>query len=332
MENPVDPLVSIIMPAYNAGHYIADTILSVLNQDHRHFELIIVNDGSTDDTENVISQFLSDRRIRYISQSNMGCSPAKNTGLRIAKGEFIQYLDADDLLSPGKIKEQVRTLVSQPGNIAVCRTRGFYDNITESDSFEIDTNFLYSTDNTLEFLLNLYGINGRNGMIQPNAFLISRKLSDKIGPWDVSISPSPDEDGEYFCRAMLKAEGIRFTESGINYYRKHRSTGNSLSRQLSYLPAKGALRSLQLISAHVLEREDSNRTRSLLARHFANYIYLYSCFKDLCNQARSEIHSLGIQKIPSTGGVNFRRIASLIGFNRALDLKNLMAKKKVIRK
>jgi glycosyltransferase involved in cell wall biosynthesis len=323
MNRAGDLLVSIIIPAYNAGDFISETINSVLNQEHKNFELLIVNDGSTDNTEEVIERFLVDKRIKYISQENRGCSAAKSLGMQRANGEFIQYLDADDLLSSDKIKEQVEALDNHRGNIAVCRTKAFFDSIKDADSQEIDSDFLYSTTDTMQFILNLYGLNGKNGMIQPNAFLISKELSEKIGPWNTSISPSPDEDGEYFCRAILAAEAVCFTKSGINYYRKRRNSANNLSRQLSYDYARGALKSLILITAHILARENTDRTRRLMAMHFANFMYLHSYFKDLSDQALNEIYSLGINKIPLTGGGKFRKLTSLIGFKNALVVKNI---------
>jgi glycosyltransferase involved in cell wall biosynthesis len=100
----IRPLVSVIIPAYNAEKYIADTIQCVLDQTWDNIELVIVNDGSTDNTENSIRNFLGDKRVKYIIQANIGCSGAKNTGLSIATGDFIQYLDADDILSLDKIR------------------------------------------------------------------------------------------------------------------------------------------------------------------------------------------------------------------------------------
>src|SRR4051812_16561576 len=94
-----DPKVSIIIPAYNASGVIAEAIQSIQSQTWQNWELVIINDGSTDHTEDVVSQYLADPRIVYSKQENMGCSAAKNTGLALASGQFIQYLDADDLLS-----------------------------------------------------------------------------------------------------------------------------------------------------------------------------------------------------------------------------------------
>lgn len=110
-------LVSIIIPAYNAGEFISKTLDSILNQTWTNWEAIVVNDGSIDNTEAIVKQYAeSDNRIILVSQSNRGCSPAKNIGLGFAKGDFVQYLDADDILGKDKIKLQVEALLTSGGS------------------------------------------------------------------------------------------------------------------------------------------------------------------------------------------------------------------------
>ena len=315
------PLVSVIIPAYNAEKFIGDTLKSVLTQTYSALEIIVVNDGSADNTENAVKAF-DDPRIKYIAQSNRGCSGAKNTGLLACSGAYIQYLDADDLLSPDKIGEQVAALEARPGSVAVCRTVGFSSDPADAGD-EIDSAYLYSTDDTLGFVLNLYGANGIVGMIQPNAFLLPRSIADKIGEYDLSISPAPDEDGEYFCRAMLAASAICYTPTGLNYYRRPANQNSSLSRQVSPRHAGGALRSLQLIARHLRKREDSPRVRAVIAVHFANFIYLYSQYRDLVQQAKKEISELGIRRIPAVGGKNFKKLVQWVGFDTAMLFKKM---------
>ncbi|NIW46854.1 MAG: glycosyltransferase, partial [Gammaproteobacteria bacterium] len=91
--------VSVIIPAYNQGHYLGECVQSVLDQTYPDFEIIIVNDGSTDNTQRVAKSF-SDPRIKYIYQENRGLSGARNTGIRNAIGTYVTYLDSDDLFLP----------------------------------------------------------------------------------------------------------------------------------------------------------------------------------------------------------------------------------------
>lgn len=97
------PLVSIIVPAYNCGNYLPETLDSVLAQTYTNWEVIIINDGSTDDTVAVLSPFLNDSRITLVNQANTGVSTARNNGIKLAKGEYITFLDADDVWLPNNL-------------------------------------------------------------------------------------------------------------------------------------------------------------------------------------------------------------------------------------
>lgn len=108
-----NPLISLIVPAYNAERYIAETIRSVLDQTYEKWELIVVNDGSTDATSQIVSSF-GDQRIHLIEQANGGVGSARNAGLDKAKGDYITFLDADDVLPPESLKSRVDYLQTHP--------------------------------------------------------------------------------------------------------------------------------------------------------------------------------------------------------------------------
>lgn len=104
----MNDLVSIIMPSYNTGRYIAGSIQSVLAQSYRNWELIIVDDCSTDDTDKIVRPFLQDNRIRYLkNKRNSGAALSRNRALREAKGKWIAFLDSDDLWFPEKLEKQI---------------------------------------------------------------------------------------------------------------------------------------------------------------------------------------------------------------------------------
>jgi glycosyltransferase involved in cell wall biosynthesis len=109
-------LVSVIVPAFNRAELLPDAANSVLRQDHRDVELLIVDDGSTDDTAAVADEIAArdPGRVRVLRQSNAGPGAARRAGLAMARGEFVQYLDSDDLLEPGKFSAQVRALRDHP--------------------------------------------------------------------------------------------------------------------------------------------------------------------------------------------------------------------------
>lgn len=123
----MDDLVSIVMPSYNTAKYIAETVQSVLAQTYQNWELIIVDDCSTDDTNEVVKPFLRDSRIRYLkNEKNSGAAVSRNRALREAKGKWIAFLDSDDLWMPEKLEKQ----------IAFMKENGYHFSYT--DYMEID--------------------------------------------------------------------------------------------------------------------------------------------------------------------------------------------------
>lgn len=114
------PLVTVLVPAHNAGRYLREAMDSILAQDFRDFELLVIDDGSTDDTPEVLAS-IPDPRLRVVRQDNTGLVGALNRGLDEAHGEFLARMDADDLMPAGRLSAQVRALHSDPGLI-VCGT------------------------------------------------------------------------------------------------------------------------------------------------------------------------------------------------------------------
>ena len=103
-------LVSIITPAYNAKRFIEETIKSVQNQTYKNWEMLIIDDGSKDETGDVVKKFLDDKRIKYFKQENAGSGAARNNGIRRAKGNYICLLDADDTWNKDFLEEQIKLL------------------------------------------------------------------------------------------------------------------------------------------------------------------------------------------------------------------------------
>jgi glycosyltransferase involved in cell wall biosynthesis len=108
------PKVSVVIPAYNAMTYLPETIANILKQTYTDFEVVVVNDGSTDKIEEWITQEVSDRRIKLVSQANLGATGARNTGIKESQGEYLAFLDADDLWESTKLAKQVQVLDSHP--------------------------------------------------------------------------------------------------------------------------------------------------------------------------------------------------------------------------
>lgn len=214
-----NPLVSIIIPSYNSARFINETITSAINQTWQNKEIIVVDDGSTDETFSIIEKYKD--KIKVFQQKNQGASSARNLGIKNAQGSLIQFLDADDLLSPTKIEDQVLALACNPNCIAVCITIHFFDGEDYKSKLPdpIDSKFMKNTDNTLHLIIDLLGgFDEVGGMIQPNAWLTPKSILDKAGNWDEALSV--DDDGEYFCRVLLATDAVIFVPNIKNFYRK----------------------------------------------------------------------------------------------------------------
>ena len=115
--------VSVIIPTYNRAVFIADAIQSVLTQTYSDFEIIIVDDGSTDNTREVVGGF-NDSRIKYIYQENQWAAAARNNGIRASNGEYLSFLDSDDILMENALKKGIQILDEHP-EVAFCYTQNY---------------------------------------------------------------------------------------------------------------------------------------------------------------------------------------------------------------
>jgi len=255
-------LVSIIIPVYNSEKCLAECIESAIAQTWDNKEIIIVDDGSTDGSFDIAGKYTIYRYIKVIRQTNKGASAARNTGLKEAKGDYIQFLDADDLLSPDKIEGQVTSLNRSTAHVALCRTVHFFDGDDPQNGIITNDWFCSDSNDPIDFLMKLYAgkneMPGFGGMIQPNAWLTPRELIEKAGPWNEFRCP--DDDGEFFCRVILASEGIKFSSAGINYYRKYKSAG-SLSGQRSFEAFENIIASINLKYGYLKEKNKRPNTR-----------------------------------------------------------------------
>ena len=132
-ETKMNPKVSVIVPCYNQAQFLAETLDSVLAQTHENWECIIVNDGSTDNTETVAMDYCDrDKRFVYHKKENGGLSSARNAGLDIAKGEYVQFLDSDDILLPNKFDCQIRMMEIDKSDVCVCHHSMFTTDVNQT--------------------------------------------------------------------------------------------------------------------------------------------------------------------------------------------------------
>jgi glycosyltransferase involved in cell wall biosynthesis len=278
------PLVSILIPCYCAERWLVQTIESALAQTWPHCEIILVDDGSRDGSL-ALARTFEPRGVRVFAQANAGASAARNRALREARGEFFQFLDADDLISPDKISTQLALLATHPaGTVASCAW-GRFINDPAATRFVDDAvcrDFV-----PVDFLL----LAARTGaMMHPSAWLVPRAVAERAGPWDESLTLN--DDGEYFCRALLASDGMAFTPVVRSYYRS--GVPGSLSQRRDERSRRSQFRSIESISLHLLATEDSPRTRRACANYYQRFIHdFYPSPKDLICAAETRVAALG---------------------------------------
>ena len=314
-------MVSVIIPVYNASKFIIECLTSVQQQSYKNLQVIIVNDGSTDSSLELIQHFIkNDSRFEVISQENKGCSAAKNRGLELVKGDFVQYLDADDVLSSDKIENQIIALTNNTNSIAVCKTI-VYEYKLDDTNVEVDTVLISCGGNNIDFIARLWGSKGRMGMVQPNAYLIPINIINKIGKWDETLSPSPDEDGEYFARAIFAATSIIYTK-GINYYRKIEHI-NSLSKEKSYLHAVGLFKTIKKKFVPYLAY-NADIFKPLYAIQLTSCAYQFgNQYPELFDMIEFEFNKFNIKGYRVQGYTLFSFFARIIGFKNTMLLRRL---------
>jgi glycosyltransferase involved in cell wall biosynthesis len=211
--------VSIIIPCYNAECWIGEAIQSCLDQTYRPIEIIVVDDGSTDKSKEAVSSVAGKANvpIRLISTENNGASAARNRGLSVAAGDYLQFLDANDLLAPRKIELQVAAAVDQPRAVPcgpwlwLRQSNGILT--TEKQTYPI----IGGCDPFDEWL------EGERYFVV-HCFLWPRAVLADLGGWDESLAAHQDTD--LYIRAVLKGVGFRFVPDSTVFYRTA-STGRS---------------------------------------------------------------------------------------------------------
>ena len=205
-------LVSVIIPTYNYAKYLPACLDSVLRQTEVDTEIIVVNDGSTDETEDVLTPYLD--HINLINKENEGLAAARNSGIAAAQGDYFLFLDSDDLVADQSISKRLCSLKSfDDCEIVVCRNRFF--SRPDSDGAPIPSGEWPLFRQNLGIHLCHFNI------APPHAFLLSRRIVEEVGLFDQNMPSTADFD--YWFRSLTLGHIPRFAE-GLVYYRKHETS------------------------------------------------------------------------------------------------------------
>ena len=305
--------VSIIIPLYNSEAYITQTIDSCLAQTHDNIEIIVIENGSTDKSYQVVKS-IDDKRLSVFQILKSNAAAARNYGYHKATGTYIIFLDADDVMASNKIELQLKALSAKPkGWVASCAWAKFKINTKEA---VISPQKVWATQNPIDWCLQSWM---GEGMMIPGCWLIPKPIIDKAGLWDERLSLH--DDGEFMCRVLLASKGNVFVENTVVYYRQQ---GNSLSRDhTSKKAAESALLVYKSYLQQILKFQDSKLTRRALVRNFSRFVYeYYPAHAQLIKEAYREINELGV-KPPLVGSPSFKLIQRIVGFKLAIGLTSI---------
>jgi len=248
-------LVSVVIPCYNQSHFLGETIESVCEQSYKNYEIIVINDGSTDDTATVAGKFCD---VKLIEQKNMGLAAARNTGLRESKGEFVVFLDSDDRLLPNALETGVNALRKYPDCAFVS---GFCRRIASDGSvlrFIKQPRIENGADHYQVLLQNCY-------IWTPANVMFRRSIFEKLSKFNTSINPTADYD--LYLRVARQFPVHQHGEI-VSEYRQH---GASMSS--NYLDMLNHI--LKVFDAQGEYVKNNPNYKKSLKRGIKSYLYLY---------------------------------------------------------
>jgi glycosyltransferase involved in cell wall biosynthesis len=221
-------LVSVIIPAYNSADVIGDTLESVLNQSYGNVEAVVVDDGSADGTRKVVEGFTGTGKVKCYRQENAGPGAARNSGIRVAKGKFIAFLDADDSLTPDSIEKRM-ALITEAKDLELVYSNYFVKWYGELVRVRFDENYPGKCDFSLRQRIHGLVFEGSPAEIFDIPFdfwtaavLVDRKLLDRTGPFRTDISIGEDRD--MWIRLALNTGKIGYVNSPVATYNRSRNS------------------------------------------------------------------------------------------------------------
>lgn len=310
------PLVSILIPAFNAQEWIAETIQSALRQTWPCKEIIVLDDGSTDRTLAIARGFESND-VRVVTQPNQGAAAARNKAFSLSRGDYIQWLDADDLLSPDKVAHQMKIAKEANDPLTLLSSPWAFFRFRPAKAKFVPSALCADLDST-EWLIRKW--EGTLHM-QTATWLVSRELSKVAGPWDTRLMG--DDDGEYFARVINASKGIRFVPESKVYYRiTPMSRLSYIGRSDKKLEAQFLGMKLQI--GYLRAREDSARVRAACVNYLQTWLpHFHPNRPDLVGEARQLADSLGgTLRIPKASW-KYASIERLFGFGAAKHVQLL---------
>ncbi len=209
----MSPLVSIVIPCYNQARFVRQALDSALAQDYDALEVIVVNDGSTDDLATQLERYSAEPRVRVLTQANRGLPAARNRGTAAAHGEYLKFLDADDWLAPAALACQVAAFDAEPSlGLVYCDLQRVDAHGKPLDAYSVGSARRVLNGDILPSLLV-------GGYFTPHTVLVPRRVLDRVGGFDETLGGVADT--ELWMRIACEGYAARYVPAKLAYYRLH---------------------------------------------------------------------------------------------------------------
>ncbi len=310
-------LVSIITPCYNDENFIGSAIRSVLAQTYQPIEHIIVDDGSSDDSCEIIQSFGDE--VRFIRQENEGACSARNLGVSKASGDYFLFLDGDDKISPNAVASLMRgkTDTACRDTLIYCRWKLLAHREGE---WRPEPHDLSATPPSGEALLSWL-----SGWYTPiHSILWPRHVFETTGSWDERLRAN--QDGDIVMRALLNGAHLRHVEKGIAYYRRCNPSQTSVSNRRSRQSLQSRARVLEKILSGLDERDSLRQYRQAVGERFYGLARMAATVdSQLSTQFEERARELGVAEIPE-GSFLHRVACNVLGLQRKEKIAEKLAK------
>ena len=312
--------VSILIPCFNASQTLESTLRSCICQGEDVVEeIIVVDDHSRDDSKSIFDQIAHDHpsfHWTWATNPSKGACSARNHAFRLSQGTYIQWLDADDILGPGKLRHQLQLISDNKNCIVACPFRCFKGSpetglINDSRIWDLPT-----ATGPAWWISN-------DPMMVTHCWLTPRNIVSSAGPWDESLNIN--QDGEYFARVVASAERVIYDVQVEVYYRRE---GGGVSK-FSADKADSLFRSIESMANTALQIEDSDRMRQMISNRWQNFIYTsYPHAPDLILQAKRQLQKLPQPSVDNPNAVSFasKAFSALFGWKALVRARALREK------
>lgn len=312
--------VSILIPCYNSEKWLGETLDCCLRQTYPNIEVVVVDDGSTDNSLAIAREYeKKDKRIRVFSQPNSGGCRARNLAFEKSTGDYIKYLDADDLMSDDMIEKQVELLLSanDPYAVSTCA----YEEFNTTTNVLFRKRFLYKNYSSGLDLIEDAWYNG--GWFVVTCYLASRKLIMETGPWNEYLTKV--QDGEFFCRVLTKAHKILFCE-GVKFYYRRGHLSVSTVNKYNAKKMESSLAGRICCVNTVLPLRNTLKIRRGIARMFSEVMLNTPWRTFYYQKAKRYIISIGEKPFHPSPSKKIAFIENVIGFENLLFMKYILIK------